>query len=450
MEPNTLEKNKELLDRALNKIDNDDSLGLAIQLQTLHAADIANIIESLPPTKRRVLWDVVSPERESEILVLLHEEARSAIINKMELSEVVAAAEQMDMGDLAHVINTLPDNLTNQVLQSLDEDYRKRLEITLNFPEHSAGRLMSRDVISVRKNVSLAVVQRYLRFHTKLPPHTDTLMVIDDLGRHLGQLSLADVLTQSPDSLVEDVMQPGDVVSASASEHEIVSQFERRDLISVAVVNESQHLLGRITIDDVIGIIRDEADKAYLQHAGLNQDEDLFAPILPSAKRRALWLGTNLLTVFLAAWVIGRFEQVLDQLVALAVLMPVVASMGGIAGSQTLTLTIRGQALGQITAGNIRWLLKKELAVGLLNGIAWAIGVALITQLWFDNWGISVVIAIAMVINLFVAALSGVAIPVLLKSMGVDPALSGAVVLTTITDIVGFMTFLGMATWLFL
>lgn len=450
MEEKKIDPDNTLLDQVLVKLKEGDPDALREQLEGIHAADVANVIESMPPVKRIEVWEAVEPVHEGEVLANLHEKARSSILNNMDTAEVVAAAEQMDTSDLAEVLESLSIDLTEQVLQTLDSDYRQRLETTLSYAEGSAGRIMSRDVVSVRKDVSLAVVQRYLRFYKDLPLHTDAISVIDEHGEYLGSLMLSHVLTQTPELKVEDIMIPGDWISDDASEHDVVIMFERRDLISVAVLDDNRHLLGRITVDDIMHIVREESDRAYLQRAGLNEEEDLFAPILPSAKRRAVWLGINLATVFLAAWVIGQFEAVLDKLVALAVLLPIVASMGGIAGSQTLTLTIRGQALGQIAAGNIRWLFNKELAVGLLNGLAWAVTVAIVTQLWFKNWGISGVIATAMIINLFAAAASGVAIPVVLKRLGIDPALSGAVILTTVTDIVGFMSFLGLATLLLL
>jgi magnesium transporter len=299
----------------------------------------------------------------------------------------------------------------------------------------------------MRQDVTLAVVLRYLRRRTGLPSHTDALMVIAEDGTYLGSLPIADVVTGDPDAPVERVMKPmADWVRAEATEHELAMLFERRDLISVAVIDQNNRLLGRITVDDVVDIIRAEADAAMLHHAGLSEDEDLFAPMLPSMQRRALWLGINLVTVFLASWVIGLFEHAIGKFVALAVLMPVVASMGGIAGSQTLTLTIRGLALDQIASGNVRWLFNKEFAIGLLNGLIWAVVVSVITDVWFHQRGIALVIGAAMIINLMAAAVCGVVIPLVLKRFGIDPALSGAVILTTVTDVIGFMSFLGLAT----
>lgn len=425
----------------------EDDNAVIAYLEQQHAAEIADILESLPPELRQQLWNLVPQSVEGETLTYLGDEVRNSIIGEMEHADVVAATESMEVEDLADVIDELPEDVSEAVLESLDADRRQRLENTLSFAENSAGRLMSTDVISVRRDVSLAVVLRYLRRLKPLPHHTDALMVIDEHGTYLGKLPLAEAVTENPDAQISEIMQTStDSVQAGANENDVAVLFERRDLISVAVVDEQNKLLGRITVDNVVDIILAKADKALLASGGLVEDEDLFAGVLPSAKRRAIWLGINLITVFIAAWVIGRFELVLDKFVALAVLMPVVASMGGIAGSQTLTLTIRGLALGQVSSSNLRWLGNKELTVGLLNGFAWAVVVAIVTYLWFQDAGIALIIAAAMMLNLIAAAFSGVLIPVVLTRMGVDPALSGAVVLTTVTDIVGFLSFLGLAT----
>ncbi|MCB1800718.1 MAG: magnesium transporter [Gammaproteobacteria bacterium] len=424
---------------------------LAEQIGASHPAEVADLLESLPPEQRSELWEVVAAEQEGEILVHLHDEARSSIIEEMDDAELVAAARAMAPEDLADVIEELPEERHITLLMTLDQDHRRRLEAILHHAEDSAGRLMSADVISVRPDVTLGVVLRWLRRHEKLPPHTDALMVIDDEDRYLGKLNIDDLLTHAPERLVSELMeQGGSIARAYMSEHEIAALFERRDLISVAVLDGDDRLLGRITIDDVVAIIREESDRTLLHSAGLGEDEDLFSPVVPSARRRGFWLGINLITVFMAAAVIGRFEAVLDKIVALAVLLPVVASMGGIAGSQTLTLTIRGLALDQIASANVRWLIGKEVAVGALNGIAWSLVVAAAAFVWFGSAGIALTIGVAMIINLLVAALSGVTIPLLLDRLGIDPALSGAVILTTVTDIVGFLSFLGLATLILL
>lgn len=355
-----------LLDQIIIYLDKGEDASVSSCLSGLHSAEIAALLESLPPELRQHTWKLLPQGLEGETLSHLGEEARASILVEMNQAEVLAAAENMDVEDLADVIEELPSHLGEAVLQALDEDRRQRLEVTLSFTEGTAGRWMNSDVISVRKDVSLAVVLRYLRRLKPLPANTDALMVTDEHGVYLGKLAITDAAAEHADTLVEDVMlEMADWVRANAEEHQVAVLFEQRDLVSVAVVDDEGKLLGRITVNDAVDIIVAEADKAMLAHAGLNEEEDLFAPVLPSAKRRAVWLGINLITVFLAAWVIGRFEEALDKIVALAVLMPVVASMGGIAGSQTLTLTIRGLALGQVSKANLRWLGNKEILVGL-------------------------------------------------------------------------------------
>lgn len=436
----------ELVELALRDLAEGNIEFLRNAFAELHPAEIAGLLEGMPPEQRRKAWDLVAEEVRGEVLVYVRDEARATLIDEMDQGELVVAAEQMAEEDLAEVLEELPVDLTGSILSALDEDHRQRVEAVLSHPEGSAGRLMSTNVISVRSDVTIAVVLRWLRRHSQLPPHTDALIVLSSAGRYQGSLDMADLVTGDPDLLVADVMKPeADTVSANAPETEVADLFERRDLISVAVLDDGDHLLGRITIDDVVDVIREEADRRLLQSAGLDAEEDLFAPVVPSAKRRGLWLGINLVTVFVAASVIGMFEEALEKIVALAVLMPVVASMGGVAGSQTLTLTIRGLALDQIAHSNVRWLIGKEVAVGAVNGVAWALVVVLVSYIWFQSLGIAAVIAIAMVLNLLAAALSGIAVPLILHRMGIDPALSGAVILTTVTDVVGFLSFLGLA-----
>lgn len=424
---------------------------IAEHLESAHPAEVANLLESLPPEQRTELWEVVAPEQEGDVLSHLRDEARASIINEMDDAELAAATQTMSPEDLAYVVEELPTDRHAALLKMLDSDRLQRLQAVLNYAEHTAGRLMSTDVLSVRPDVSVAVVLRWLRMHRALPPHTDALMVIDEHGGYLGSLSIDDLLTNDPQTPVETLTrQNSQIARADMGEHEIAALFERRDLISLAVLDMDDKLLGRITIDDVVDIIREESSRTLLNSAGLNKEEDLFAPVIPSAKRRGVWLGINLATVFMAAAVIGQFEEVLDKIVALAVLLPVVASMGGIAGSQTLTLTIRGMALDQIAQANVRWLIGKEIAVGALNGLAWALVVALVSYVWFGSSGIAITIGVALIINLLIASLSGVVIPLGLKRVGIDPALSGAVILTTVTDIVGFLSFLGLASLILL
>lgn len=441
----------ELLEQVVDHLDAGRHDEVAEQLESAHPAELADLLESLPPEQRSELWEVIPAEQEGEILSHLHDEARASIIDGMDDEELVAAAHSMAPEDLAEVIEELPDERHITLLQTLDSDHRQRLQNVLSHAEHTAGRLMSTDVLSVRPDITVAVVLRWLRRHASLPAYTDALMVIDSDGRYLGTLGIDDILTSDPETPIDGLMrEEGNIARADMGEHEVAALFERRDLISLPVLDQDDHLLGRITIDDVVDIIREESDRALLNSAGLDEEEDLFAPVIPSARRRGLWLGINLITVFLAAAVIGRFEEVLDKIVALAVLLPVVASMGGIAGSQTLTLTIRGLALDQIANANVRWLIGKEIAVGALNGITWAVVVALVAFVWFGSTGIALTIGAAMILNLLIAAFSGVVIPLGLKRFGIDPALSGAVILTTVTDIVGFLSFLGLASLILL
>lgn len=416
-------------------------------LNELSPAEIAHLLESLPHTERNIIWEMVNPEKEGEVLIQLGEELRSTLIRDMSLQDLVSATEGMDVDDLADFIQSLPDRVTTQVLTSLDAQYRERLEAVLSYPEDSAGGLMNTDTITVRSEVTLDVVLRYLRMMEQLPNHTDTLYVTTRNNLFVGSLPLSVLLTSDTELTVAEVMKRDtEVIRASQEDDEVAKIFETHDLITAPVVDEHMKLLGRITVDDVVDVIREEAEHSVLGMAGLTEEEDLFAPAVPSAQRRAIWLGINLLTAFMASWVVSIFDGTLEQIVAIAVLMNVVASMGGIAGSQTLTLVIRGLALGQVSKSNRRWLVNKEVIVGLLNGIGWALVIAIIAVFWFGNLNIGYVIAAATIINLFVAAFSGVAIPIIMHKLHIDPAIAGNVVLTTITDIVGLFTFLGLAT----
>jgi len=416
-------------------------------LNELNPAEIAHLLESLPHTERNIIWELVDSEKEGEVLIQVGEELRSKLIRNMSLNDLVSATEGMDVDDLADYIQALPEQVTTQVLTSLDTQHRERLESVLSYPEDSAGGLMNTDTVTVRSEVTLDVVLRYLRMLEQLPENTDSLFVTTRDNIFVGLLPLSSILTNDPELTVADVMhRDTEVIKASFEDDEVAKIFETHDLISAPVVDEHMKLLGRITVDDVVDVIREEAEHSVLGMAGLTEDEDLFAPAIPSARRRAVWLGINLITAFLASWVVSNFEGTLEKVVTIAVLMNVVASMGGIAGTQTLTLVIRGLALGQVSRSNRNWLVNKEIIVGLLNGIVWALVIAVIAVLWFDDINVGYVIAAATVINLFVAAFSGVAIPIIMLKLKIDPAIAGSVVLTTITDIVGLFAFLGLAT----
>ncbi len=415
-------------------------------VKELHPSELADILESLPQKQRDKLWQQENLEQK-EVLPYVSDGVRGELAQNMPLAQVAAAAESMDTDDAVDLLQELPDDVVEKVLQTMEMQHFQRLRQVLFYPENSAGGLMNIDVLSVRTEMTLKMVLRYLRRFSKLPQKTDMLMVVDNNNRYCGVLPIMDLLISSPKLTVEQVMSPNyDAIQAHLSAHDVALLFEQRDLLSAPVIDEQGFLVGRITIDDVVDVIRAEADHNLMGRAGLDEDNDMFAPILVTTRKRALWLGVNLATAFLAAYVIGLFEATLEKMVALAILMPVIASMGGIAGSQTLTIVIRGMALDQITNTNVPWLLKKELIVGLLNGVVWAIVVAIIAILWFDSIKLGMIIGSALIINLFFAALSGLFIPLFLKRLSIDPALASGVTLTTITDIIGFGTLLGLAT----
>jgi magnesium transporter len=418
-------------------------------LTALHPAEIADLLESLPLEERHLVWELVDPENDGEVLLHVNDEVRAGLIHQMETEELVAATEGMDLDDLADLLQDLPKAVSGELLRSMDLQNRQRLEAVLSYPEDSAGGLMNTDPISVRADVTLDVVLRYLRWRGTIPQQTDSLIVLGRDNRYLGVLPLSLLLTNDLESTVAEVMVTDvEGIPATLPAIEVATLFEQRDLISAPVVDESGMVLGRITIDDVVDVIRDEAEHSIMRMAGLDEEDDMFAPVVISARRRAVWLGINLVTAFIAAWVIGMFEATIQEIVALAVLMPIVASMGGIAGSQTLTLIVRGLALGHVEPGNARVLLAKELAVGTLNGLLWAAVIATLAYIWFGSLAIGGIIALAILINLISAALAGVLLPLLLRNLGIDPALAGSVVLTTVTDVVGFLAFLGLATLL--
>ncbi len=414
----------------------------------LPAQDVARLLESSPPKERKLLWELIDSENEGEVLQYLSEDIGVQFLKEMDTERLVAVSEHFESDDLADLLQHLPETVVKEVLASMTAQDRTRVETLLSYSEDSAGGLMNTDTITIRPNITLDIVFRYLRRHEELPDMTDSLLVVSRSDRLLGSLPITKLLVADTDLTVRDVMETEDeVIYADTPVSEVAQLFEKMDLVSAPVVDKDTHkLLGRITIDDVVDVIRDEAEHSMLSMAGLDDDEDTFSPILKTTKRRAVWLGINLITAFTASYVIGLFQDTLDQVVALAILMPIVASMGGIAGSQVLTLVIRGIALNQIGSTNTRWLLNRELLVGLINGLLWATVIAALTALWFDNLKIAYIIAGAIIINLLFAATTGTLLPILLKKMGIDPALAGSVILTTVTDVVGFLSFLGLAT----
>lgn len=416
-------------------------------INTMHPAEIASLIESLPPAKREIIWEFVDPELEGDVLVELKEEVRAGLISGMDAEELIAATENLDIDDLAGLIGDLPETLNERVLRSMDAQDRERVSTVLSYKEGTAGRLMNLDTVTVRPDVTVEVVLRYLRMRKELPDRTDRLFVVNRHDKYLGGLDISRLLTEDPEKTVGEVMDSTvEGIAPETPVRQVAKLFEDRDLVSAAVVGEDDRLLGRITIDDVVDVIREEADHSVLSMAGLDEEDDMFAGVVTSARRRAVWLSVNLATAFIVANVVGLFEATIEKIVALAVLMPIVASMGGIAGSQTLVLIIRGLALGQVEQSNTRWLLAREIAVGLLNGVLVAIVVGTTAGIWFHTWTIGGIVFAALVINLLAAALAGVGVPLILKRLGVDPALAGGVIVTTVTDVVGFASLLGLGT----
>jgi len=416
-------------------------------VNTLAPAEIGNLLESLPPDKRMVVWGLVDAEDDGEVLVHVGDEVRESLIADMDQDELVAAVEDLDIDDLADLVEDLPDAVIEQLLRSMDRDNRERLEQVLSYPEDTAGRLMNPDVVTVRADTTVDVVLRFLRLRGELPEHTDHLYVVNRRHQLIGWVALQDLVTRDPGTPINQLLDDElESLHVDASAQEVARQFSDNDWVSAPVVDDGNVLLGRITVDDVVDIIREQAEHQALGAAGLDEDEDLFSPIRRAVRGRVVWLGINLLTAFLAAAVIGQFDATIEQIVALAVLMPIVAGIGGNAAVQVLTLMVRGIALGQVGQSNASILLWKELRVALINGLLIGALVGTVALLWFGSWLLSLVIAAALVINFCSAALAGVLLPLLLKRMRVDPAVAGTVVVTAVTDVMGFFSFLGLAT----
>ena len=415
-------------------------------VNSLSAAEIGNLLESLPPAKRDVVWGLVDPEDDGEVLLHVDDEVREGLIAAMDADELVAAVEDLDIDDLAELMEDLPDTVIDEVLKSMDRENRDRLEQVLSYPEDSAGRLMNPDVVTVRADVSVDVVLRFLRLRGELPDNTDHLYVVSRRHQYLGRIALAQLVTQEPGTPINTLMDDSQpAITVDTLSDEVARQFSDHDWISAPVVDDNNVLLGRITIDDVVDIIREQADYQVLSAAGVSEDESLFSPVLRAFRGRFIWLSLNLFTAFLAASVVGRFEAALEEIVALAVLMPIVAGMGGNAGTQVLALMVRGMALGQVSSTNLPTLVWKELRVALMNGVLLGALVGTVTLAWFRDGGLALVIFAAMVINLVCAATAGVLVPMLLRRFNVDPAVGGGVFLTTVTDVMGFFAFLGLA-----
>ncbi len=416
-------------------------------IRDLRSEDLADILESSPPTQRAELWNTFGEDHQSEIIQHVDEDIVRSLLGDKSGEEIATVLEKADGDTTADILQQLPADLIRDTLEAMDAQDRTRVEKLLSYPEDTAGGLMDTDTISVRADITLDVVLRYLRRHSALPPMTDSIYVVNTSNDFVGVLPLSTLLVSDTSLMVREMMvTETTALRAEMSDHDVAAMFERYDLVSAPVVDEHNKLLGRITVDNVVDVIIDEADHSILGMAGLTEDEDTFAPIWRTARSRAIWLGANLITAFIAASVIDLFKDTIEKVVVLAVLMPIVASMGGVAGSQTLTLVIRNMAQYELSGNNLGWLTRRELAVGTINGFLWAVIVAIVASVVFQDSQLGLIIAAALVINLFVAALSGALLPGFLRSIGIDPAIAGTVVLTTITDVVGFLSFLGLAT----
>ena len=417
------------------------------QIKELHPGEIALLLEAIQPKDRSILWPGIEISIQGEILKEVNEDVQSQLISEMSVDSLVKATEKLDTDDLADIVPNMPESAVHSLLLTLDFKHRERLNQILSYPEDSAGGLMNTDFITVRPDVTIRAVIRYLRLLKEMPVDTDQVFVVDRGFNYLGSLLITSLLTEEPEQMVMDLINKdfSKPIGAETDETEVALLFEQRNLISAPVIDENNQLVGRITIDDVVDVIRDQAEHSVMSMVGLDEEDDVFAPIFQSSKKRSVWLGVNLVTAFIAVYFIGLFEATLQQKIALAILMPVVASMGGIAGTQTLIIVTRGIATGRVTSANIKALINKEVAVSGLNGIIWSIVIGLITYYWFSDLLLSLVIALAIITNLLVAAFSGAFLPLLLSKLKIDPALAGGVILTTITDVIGFVAFLGLA-----
>ncbi len=445
--PTENSEQKDLLNHAIALLKQGSHVEIRNLIHSLYPAETAHILESLDLPQRKLIWSVIPPNVMGEILTRVHTEVGQGLLKITDRKDLIKATENLESDDMADLLHVLPEPLLSEVMESMGVHERNRLESTLAYDDHTAGGLMSLDVLTIRADVTLDVVIRFLRKRMMMPSSTDSLIVVDRADRVQGVLPLSSLLIHNPATKVSTVMNAkAQGIPYQMSATDVAMMFEQRQMLSAPVVRENGRLMGRITIDDVVGIIREEADHTIMSMAGLDEEQDMFAPVLTSAKRRAVWLGVNLITAFLASWVIGLFEATLEEIVALAVLMPIVASMGGIAGSQTLTLVVRGLALRQVSTANASQLLIKEVSVGVVNGVTWATIVAIIASIVFQSTDLGILLGAALVINLVCASVAGASIPLMLDRLGIDPALAGGVLLTTVTDCIGFLSFLGLAT----
>lgn len=442
MEPIEQENNLNQLLESSSELSQDEIRSL---LKKLSSSEIAHALESSPPKQRKLFFSLLETNEEGDVLVDLGEEIQQELVSNISNEELAEAVKELEPDETVDILQNLPEDRMNTILSKMSYRDRKRIEIGLTYPENTAGGLLNTDVISVRPSHSIEVVINYLRDQKELPDNTDKIFVVNKEDEYIGEIAISKIITCKPNLTVREIMSTSsNPILVSQDDKEVATIFERNDIISSAVIDESGKLIGRITIDDVLDVIREDADQNFLGMAGVA--EDTFAPPGRAARSRVFWLSMNLLTAFIASMTINIFKDVLDQIVYLAILMPIVASMGGVAATQTLTIVLRGLTLEQINSSNLRWLFKRELAVSILNGLVLSILVGLVTYFWFHEITLALLISFALIINLVSSVIAGVFVPIILRRLNQDPAISGSVVVTTVTDVIGFLSFLGLAT----
>ena len=443
-----MQHSEKKLGKLISDLERDQIASIQQTLTSLHPSEIARLLESLTPGKRKIIWQLVDQDDEGDVLKELVEDVRQNLIGEMDATELIAATQDMELDDLADLLVDLPETVTEQVITALDQQDQIRLESVMSYDEDTAGGLTNPGIISVRRGITIEVLIRYLKRLNKLPEHTNYIYIVNRNDEYLGAVKLFDLFLEDKNKPIETIMDESvKAMLADEDVKQVAMDFQNLDLISMPVIDEKNRLLGQITVDDVVDVIQDQVNSEIFNMAGLDDEDDIFAPVILSTKRRAVWLGVNLITAFVVAGAIGLFQEILQQIVILAVLMPIVASMGGVAGNQTLILVIRGIAMGKIQRSNARKLLVKESSVALLNGFTWSIVVSVLAVVLFQTtWEIGLIVGAAMLLNIFASAIAGVSIPFLLKKMGIDPALAGGVLMITLTDVLGFVTFLGLAT----
>ena len=437
--------NQEKIFEVLSKKSEDKFVQIQRILSKMDSHEIAHCLESTPSEQRKVIWSIIDKSNEAEVLSELGEEIQHDLFDEISNEELLDLVQNLELDEMVDILQNLPQQRTSFLLSKMTKIDRERVEMVLEYPEDSAGGLLNNDIISVQKDSSLNLVLEYLRSIGDIPENTDKLFVVSKNNNFIGELKISKIISSDPELKVSDIMNyKPHSFNVNESDKEVSRFFEQNDLISAAVVNHKNELIGRITIDDVVDVIIEDADQNFLSMAGIA--EDTFSPPARAARRRIVWLGLNLITAFIAALAINIFQDAIDKIVYLAVLMPIVASMGGVAATQTLTIVLRGLTLEQISNSNLGWLFKRELAVSILNGIVLSLIISLVTYLWFNQIILSILIAAAMIINLLSSVVAGVFVPVILRRLNQDPAIAGSVIVTTVTDVVGFVSFLGRAT----